>query len=70
MILRGGKQLEEPKGVCQNKHSHYGKGEVIEKQVPTLSNEDKVDDLIRILMTTRKPHQTLCTSFTFSPTNG
>ena len=24
MILRGGKQLEEPKGLHQNEHSHYG----------------------------------------------
>ena len=44
MILRGGKQLEGPKGIRQNKHSHYGKDEVIKKEVPTSSNEDIGDD--------------------------
>ena len=44
MILRGGKQFEEPKGVRQNEHSHCEKDEEIEKQLQTSSNEDKGDD--------------------------
>jgi len=45
MILSGDKQLEELKRFCQNEHSHYGKDEVIEKQVPTSCNKDKGDDV-------------------------
>ena len=43
MILRGHKQLEGRKGFHQNEHLHYGKNEVIEKEVPTSSNEDVGD---------------------------
>ena len=44
MILRGGKQLEGPKEVHWNEHSHYGKDEVIEKEVPMSFNKDIGDD--------------------------
>ena len=44
MDLRGDKQLEGPMGVCQNEHPHYGKDEVVEKEVPTSCNEVIGDD--------------------------
>jgi len=44
MILKEDKQLEGPKRVDQNEHSRYGKDEVVEKEVPTSSNEVIGDD--------------------------
>jgi len=44
VILRGGKQLKGPKEVRQNDQSCYGQDEVIEKEVPTSSNEVIGDD--------------------------
>jgi len=32
MILRGGKQLQEPKGFGQYEHSHSGNDELLEKE--------------------------------------
>ena len=44
VILRGGKQLERPEGVSQDKHLHDGNDEVIEKEVSTSSNDIIGDD--------------------------